>query len=62
VTGATKSSMQARWQADPNVKTYTAGVRRPGPGPGRCRFLVSDRASFITGTKLLIDGGRNAMP
>jgi NAD(P)-dependent dehydrogenase (short-subunit alcohol dehydrogenase family) len=25
-------------------------------------FLLSDRASFITGTELLVDGGRMALP
>jgi NAD(P)-dependent dehydrogenase (short-subunit alcohol dehydrogenase family) len=27
-----------------------------------CLFLLSDRASFITGTELLVDGGRMALP
>jgi NAD(P)-dependent dehydrogenase (short-subunit alcohol dehydrogenase family) len=27
-----------------------------------CLFLLSDRAAFITGTELIVDGGRTAMP
>jgi 3-oxoacyl-[acyl-carrier protein] reductase len=27
-----------------------------------CLFLLSDRAAFITGTELLVDGGRTALP
>jgi 3-oxoacyl-[acyl-carrier protein] reductase len=27
-----------------------------------CLFLLSDDASFITGTELLVDGGRMALP
>jgi 3-oxoacyl-[acyl-carrier protein] reductase len=27
-----------------------------------CLFLLSDRAAFITGTELLVDGGRMALP
>jgi NAD(P)-dependent dehydrogenase (short-subunit alcohol dehydrogenase family) len=38
---------------------------RPGrhdPEHGGRQFLLSDRASFITGTELLVDGGRMALP
>lgn len=27
-----------------------------------CLFLLSDRAAFITGTELVVDGGRMALP
>jgi NAD(P)-dependent dehydrogenase (short-subunit alcohol dehydrogenase family) len=27
-----------------------------------CLFLLSDQAAFITGTELIVDGGRTALP
>jgi NAD(P)-dependent dehydrogenase (short-subunit alcohol dehydrogenase family) len=65
---ATESPMQARWQADPDLKARTAAaipLRRVGTTQDMadaCLFLLSDRASFITGTELLVDGGRMALP
>jgi NAD(P)-dependent dehydrogenase (short-subunit alcohol dehydrogenase family) len=65
---ATDSPMQARWQADPALKARTAAavpLGRVGTTQDMadaCLFLLSDRASFITGTELLVDGGRMALP
>ncbi len=65
---ATESPMQARWQADPEMKLKTAaGIPLGRVGTTQdmadaCLFLLSDRASFITGTELLVDGGRMALP
>jgi NAD(P)-dependent dehydrogenase (short-subunit alcohol dehydrogenase family) len=65
---ATESPMQARWQADPEMKRRTAAgtpLGRVGTTQdmaNACLFLLSDRASFITGTELLVDGGRMALP
>ena len=65
---ATESPMQARWQKDPELKRRTAeGVPLGREGTtadmaNACLFLLSDRASFITGTELLVDGGRMALP
>lgn len=65
---ATESPMQARWQQDPDLKRATAaGVPLGRVGTTRdmanaCLFLLSDDASFITGTELLVDGGRMALP
>ncbi|MGH6921954.1 MAG: SDR family NAD(P)-dependent oxidoreductase [Geminicoccaceae bacterium] len=65
---ATESPMQARWQADPALKARTAaGVPLGRVGTTQdmadaCLFLLSDRASFITGTELVVDGGRMALP
>jgi NAD(P)-dependent dehydrogenase (short-subunit alcohol dehydrogenase family) len=65
---ATESPMQARWQADPELKARTAAavpLGRVGTTQDMadaCLFLLSDRASFITGTELLVDGGRMALP
>jgi NAD(P)-dependent dehydrogenase (short-subunit alcohol dehydrogenase family) len=65
---ATETPMQARWQADPELKRKTAAavpLGRVGTTQDMadaCLFLLSDRASFITGTELLVDGGRMALP
>jgi 3-oxoacyl-[acyl-carrier protein] reductase len=65
---ATESPMQARWQQDPELGRATAaGVPLGRVGTTRdmanaCLFLLSDDASFITGTELLVDGGRMALP
>jgi NAD(P)-dependent dehydrogenase (short-subunit alcohol dehydrogenase family) len=65
---ATESPMQARWQADPDLKRRTAeGVPLGRVGTtedmaNACLFLLSEHASFITGTELLVDGGRMALP
>jgi NAD(P)-dependent dehydrogenase (short-subunit alcohol dehydrogenase family) len=65
---ATESPMQARWEQDPELKRATAaGVPLGRVGTVRdmasaCLFLLSDDASFITGTELLVDGGRMALP
>jgi NAD(P)-dependent dehydrogenase (short-subunit alcohol dehydrogenase family) len=65
---ATESPMQARWQHDPELKRATAaGVPLGRVGAvqdmaNACLFLLSDRAAFITGTELVVDGGRMALP
>jgi NAD(P)-dependent dehydrogenase (short-subunit alcohol dehydrogenase family) len=65
---ATESPMQARWRADPALKARTAAgapLGRVGTTQDMadaCLFLLSDHASFITGTELLVDGGRMALP
>ena len=65
---ATESPMQARWEEDPELKRRTAaGVPLGRVGTtedmaNACLFLLSDAASFITGTELLVDGGRMALP
>ena len=65
---ATESPMQARWQKNPELKRATAaGVPLGRVGTTEdmahaCLFLLSDEASFITGTELVVDGGRMALP
>ncbi|MEM7021218.1 MAG: SDR family oxidoreductase [Pseudomonadota bacterium] len=65
---ATESPMQERWRQSPELKARTAeGVPLGRVGTTQdmsnaCLFLLSDRASFITGTELVVDGGRLALP
>ena len=66
--GGTDSPMQARWAGDPELKTrIAAGVPLGRVGTiedmaNACLFLLSDQAAFITGTELIVDGGRMALP
>jgi len=65
---ASKSPMQERWQRDPELERRTAAAVPLGRvGTTRdmadaCLFLLSDRAAFITGTELIVDGGSMAKP
>jgi NAD(P)-dependent dehydrogenase (short-subunit alcohol dehydrogenase family) len=65
---ATESPMQGRWEKDPELKRRTAAgvplgrVGTTADMANACLFLLSDQASFITGTELLVDGGRLALP
>jgi NAD(P)-dependent dehydrogenase (short-subunit alcohol dehydrogenase family) len=66
--GPTESPMQARWQAAPEMKHRTAAavplgrVGRTADMAAACLFLLSERAAFITGTELIVDGGLMARP
>ena len=66
--GGTDSPMQARWARDPALKaTIAAGVPLGRVGTtedmaNACLFLLSDQAGFVTGTELIVDGGRTALP
>ncbi len=68
VPGPTQSPMQDRWHADPGLKRRTeehiplGRVGTPEDMAGAVLFLLSDRASYITGTELIVDGGLTAMP
>jgi NAD(P)-dependent dehydrogenase (short-subunit alcohol dehydrogenase family) len=65
---ATESPMQARWEQDPELKRATAAsvplgrVGTTADMANACLFLLSDEASFITGTELVVDGGCLALP
>ncbi|MDJ0608560.1 MAG: SDR family oxidoreductase [Kiloniellales bacterium] len=66
--GGTVSPMQARWEEDPAKKAAAAGgvpLGRLGTTQDMADatlFLLSDKASFITGIELVVDGGRLALP
>ncbi len=66
--GPTKTPMQSRWDDDPAQAVATAKavplgrVGSVADMTNACLFLLSDRASFITGTELIIDGGLTALP
>ncbi len=66
--GPTRSPMQARWEADPGATEALAGhvplgrVGETADMAGACLFLLSDAASWITGTELIVDGGITALP
>lgn len=68
IPGSTDSPMQARWSADPGSKAATAAsipLGRVGSTQDMSNavlFLLSERASYITGTELVVDGGYLAKP
>ncbi len=68
VPGSTDSPMQARWSADPAAKAATAAnvpLGRVGTTQDMSNavlFLLSERAAYITGTELVVDGGYLAKP
>ena len=63
IPGPTASPMQARWDDHPDMKRTTAGaiplgrVGEPADLANAALFLLSDKASWITGTELIVDGG-----
>ena len=68
VPGPTATPMQARWDTDPQGRQAVQNViplgrvGTPQDMAHACAFLLSDRASFITGTELVVDGGLLARP
>ena len=66
--GPSESPMQDRWKDNPDGKQATAKAIPLGrvgtvqDMSNACLFLLSDKASFITGTELLVDGGLQAKP
>lgn len=68
IPGPTATPMQARWDQRPEMK-HAAAARIPLGRVGRANdlanaalFLLSDKASWITGTELIVDGGLMAKP
>ena len=64
--GPTLTPMQERWQADESMREAVADfvplrrIGRPEDMAQASLFLLSDQASFITGTELIVDGGLTA--
>ena len=68
VPGPTRSPMQRRWDTDPNAERAVAAsipLGRVGSTADLAEailFLLSDRAAWITGVELIVDGGLLARP
>lgn len=66
--GPTLSPMQARWEGKPETQARVAEripLGRLGTVEDQadaCLFLLSDRAAYITGIELIVDGGVTALP
>lgn len=66
--GPVESPMQDRWRENPSQKSAIAGavpLGRVGTTQDMsdaALFLLSDKASYITGTELIVDGGLTARP
>lgn len=66
--GQAWTPLQERWDSDPEAAkraAETVPLGRVGRGEDIANailFLLSDKASFITGTELVVDGGITALP
>lgn len=66
--GPTLTPMQERWQSKPDLQSKVAEnipmgrLGRAEDMANACLFLLSDNASYITGTELIVDGGLTALP
>ena len=66
--GGTLSPMQARWDGDAEAQAAVAAavpLGRIGTTQDQadaCLFLLSEKAGYITGTELVVDGGVTALP
>ena len=61
--GSTMSPMQKRWEGKEEKVAKSIPIGRVGTTQDQanaCLFLLSDEASFITGTELIVDGGTAA--
>ena len=66
--GLTMTPMQDRWKNKPDIQEQVAQniplgrLGNPQDMADACLFLLSDHASYITGTELTVDGGVTALP
>ncbi len=66
--GPTESPMQDRWKANPDqlqATEHAVPLGRVGTVEdmsNACLFLLSEKAGYITGTELIVDGGLTALP
>ena len=66
--GAVETPMQARWRKNPKTKKNLEKliplnrIGKPKDISNACMFLLSDQASYITGTELIVDGGITSKP
>lgn len=66
--GPVHSPMQARWDDNPEAQRSVADFVPLGrigtvtDMANACLFLLSDKAAFVTGTELVVDGGITARP
>jgi 3-oxoacyl-[acyl-carrier protein] reductase len=64
--GVAMTPLQARWEGNKEVQEAVANhvpIGRMGKAEdmaNACLFLLSDKASYITGTELIVDGGLSA--
>lgn len=68
VPGMVDTPLQARWDADPDARRRVAAfvplkrIGRPSDLSNATLFLLSELASYVTGTELIVDGGLLARP
>ena len=66
--GPIDTGMQIRWKKNPKAKKHLEKfiplnkVGKPQDISSACMFLLSDEASYITGTELIVDGGITSKP
>ena len=66
--GPIETGMQIRWKKNPKAKKNLEKfiplqrVGKPEDISKACIFLLSDQASYITGTELIVDGGITSKP
>tara|TARA_B100001175_G_scaffold260978_1_gene230048 strand:+ start:1394 stop:2149 length:756 start_codon:yes stop_codon:yes gene_type:complete len=66
--GPIDTGMQIRWKKNPKAKKNLEKfiplnkIGKPQDISNACMFLLSDEASYITGTELIVDGGITSKP
>ena len=63
-----ETGMQKRWKKNPSAKKNLEKiiplnrVGKPSDIANAAMFLISDQASYITGSEIVVDGGLTAKP